>query len=57
MIQFRDYAKTSASIRVTTSVGVRTTLVDQITYTVLNPNGDECPPVCKQANVTALLPV
>lgn len=53
---FATYSETSASVRVTTALGVRTTQFSGIAYVILNPNGDECPPVCKQGSVTVPLP-
>jgi hypothetical protein len=55
-IKFAGYESNSASVRVTTTKGSVITLVNNIPYLVLNPNGDECPPVCKQATVTVPLP-
>ena len=55
-VRFNGYDKPSANVRVTTSKGSVTTLVNNIPYIVHAPNGDECPPVCKQATVTVPLP-
>jgi len=46
----------SAAIRVTTAGGSRLTTFDRIEYRTYRPNGDDCPPECRQAMVTADIP-
>ena len=52
----QGYEAPSVDVRVTTTLGSRTTHLTGIVYTISNPNGDECPPVCKQGSVTAPIP-
>ncbi len=57
-IVFGNISLTSAVVRVTSSRGVRTTQFASIVYTSTpNPNGPDCGPPCKQATVTADVPV
>ena len=55
-VYFDGYTQSSAQVRITTSKGSVTTSLTGIAYIVSNPNGDECPPVCKQATVNLPLP-
>lgn len=43
-------------VRVTTSAGTRLTEIANPQYISSRPNGPDCPPVCRQATVTAELP-
>ena len=52
---FTDYTPESVTIRVTTSAGTREQTA-QPTYNVGRPNGPNCGPECKQAQVTVALP-
>ena len=52
---FPDFMPEQVSVTVTTARGTVRQDV-RPTYTTSQPNGDECPPVCKQATVTVPLP-
>lgn len=53
---FSDKTPSNATIRVTTSAGVRITEVANIMYRQSQPNGPACPPLCANATVVAQLP-
>ena len=52
---FTDYTPEAVTIRVTTSAGTREQTA-QPTYSVSRPNGPNCGPECRQAQVTVALP-
>jgi hypothetical protein len=52
---FNDYTPESVTIRVTTAAGTREQNA-QPSYSVNQPNGPNCDPTCKQAQVTVALP-
>lgn len=43
-------------VRVTTPDGTRDTEISNPVYATVRPNGEDCPPLCLQATVTAQLP-
>ena len=43
-------------VKVTTPLGSRLTEIANPAYVTLQPNGPDCPPLCRQASVTAQLP-
>lgn len=43
-------------VRVTTPLGTRDTEIANPVYATVRPNGEDCPPLCRQASVTAQLP-
>ena len=43
-------------VGVTTPLGTRYTEIANPVYTTSGPNGQDCPPICRQASVTAQLP-
>ncbi|HEX7024684.1 MAG TPA: hypothetical protein VF187_07690, partial [Gemmatimonadales bacterium] len=43
-------------VKVTTALGSRLTEIANPEYVNSQPNGPDCPPVCRQATVTAQLP-
>ncbi len=55
-IFFETYVFETAIVRVTTTNGVRTTTVSNITYVAHRPNGPDCPPLCIVATVSVPLP-
>ena len=52
---FRDFTAPAATITVTTARGTVRRAV-QLSYVTSRPNGEGCPPVCRQASVTVSLP-
>jgi hypothetical protein len=43
-------------VKVTSSLGSRTTEITNPVYVTSQPNGPDCPPLCRQTSVTAQLP-
>lgn len=55
-IFFPGLALNRITVRVTTALGSRLTEITDPVYVTAQPNGPDCPPLCRQATVTALLP-
>jgi hypothetical protein len=56
VIFFPELVPDRIIVRVTTSLGSRDTEISNPVYSTLRPNGPDCPPLCRQASVTAQLP-
>lgn len=56
-ILFTTTASERVSVRVTTATGSRVTEIANITYAKSRPNGSGCDPECRNATVTAQLPL
>jgi hypothetical protein len=54
---FPDFSGEHAFVTVVTAAGTRTTEITRIEYRISRPNGPDCPPECRQATVTADVPV
>ena len=55
-IFFPELVLNSIIVRVTTPLGTRDTEIANPVYETSRPNGPDCPPLCRQASVTAQLP-
>lgn len=56
-VLFPELILSHPNIRVTTSAGSRITEISNLSYDTVRPNGEHCTPTCRQATVTAELPI